>query len=118
MAAANGSIAATAAASVSLVRIVDVMSSSSVREHVAPKNRANNRGKCRANEYKQRFAIRRAAWAIVGISLKEVRRSALILRGRRHRPVGLATGSFCHAVGQMVGWVGIEPTTTALKGRC
>ena len=32
--------------------------------------------------------------------------------------VGLTTRGCCHAVGQMVGWVGIEPTTTALKGRC
>ena len=55
-------------------------------------------------------------------SLKEVPRDERLLRKAPRGVVSLtstkARGVVCHAVGELVGWVGIEPTTTALKGRC
>src|SRR6185436_21182716 len=59
-----------------------------------------------------------AEWPIVEPGLKEMHGAARNFRGAVRRPVGLTTSGFRHAVGRMVGWVGIEPTTTALKGRC
>src|SRR5262252_5158486 len=63
-------------------------------------------------------AMRRAARGKRDAGLKEVPEGARKLRGGHRRAVSLTTGFVRHVVGQMVGWVGIEPTTTALKGRC